>query len=134
MRRAERLLPPLLLAPSVIFLLVFFAWPLVEALLVAFGDGAGGFSLGNFRQMADELNFPDALRNTLLLVAVAVPLQLVMAIGMAQLLGKLDRGRDLYLYCLDHPAGDLGPRRRHPLAVDPRRARLPQQRPCMRSG
>ena len=105
MRRAERLLPPLLLAPSIIFLLVFFAWPLVEALLVAFGDGSGGFSLANFRQMADELNFPDALRNTLLLVAVAVPLQLVMAIGMAQLLGKLDRGRDLYLYVWTIPLG-----------------------------
>ena len=105
MRRAEHLLPLLLLAPSIVFLVVFFAWPLAEALLVAFSDGGGGFSLGNFRQMADDLNFPDALRNTLLLVAVAVPLQLVMAIGMAQLLGKLERGRDLYLYVWTIPLG-----------------------------
>lgn len=105
MRNAERLLPPLLLLPSILFLLVLFAWPLMEALVVAFGDGSGGVTLDHFRQMADDLNFTDALRNTLILVVVAVPLQLALAIGMAQLLGQLGRGRDLYLYVWTIPLG-----------------------------
>ena len=42
MRNAERLLPLLLLLPSILFMLTFFAWTLVEAIAVAFGDPAGG--------------------------------------------------------------------------------------------
>ena len=84
MRRYERTLPNLLLLPSIAFMLIFFAWPLVEAMLVAFGDEAGGWTLDHFRQMADDINYGEALRNTLLLVVIVVPIQLVLAIGLAQ--------------------------------------------------
>ena len=105
-RWGELTLPYLLLLPSVLFLLVFFAWPLVEALLVAFGDEAStGWTLDNFREMADDLNFRDALWNTLLLVVVVVPVQLALAIGLAQLLTRVERGRDLYLYVWTIPLG-----------------------------
>ena len=57
MRPYERALPYLLLLPSIAFMLVFFAWPLVEAILVAFGDEAGGWTLEHFRSMADDINF-----------------------------------------------------------------------------
>ena len=105
MRRLELTLPYLLLLPSVLFMLVFFAWPLVEAVLVAFGDGAGGWTLEHFREMADDLNFQDALKNTLLLVVVVVPIQLALAIALAQLLTRIERGRDLYLYVSTIPLG-----------------------------
>jgi multiple sugar transport system permease protein len=101
----ERTLPYLLLAPSVVFLLVLFAWPLVEALHVALTDPAGAWSLDNFRMMADDLNFADAIRNTVLLVIVVVPLQLLLALGLATLLGKLEKGRDLHLYVWTIPLG-----------------------------
>ena len=105
MRRYERTLPYLLLLPSIAFMLIFFAWPLVEAMLVAFGDEAGGWTLDHFRQMADDINYGEALRNTLLLVVIVVPIQLVLAIGLAQLLTRLERGRDLYLYVWTIPLG-----------------------------
>jgi multiple sugar transport system permease protein len=106
MRKAERVLPVLLLLPSILFLLMFFAWPLVEAILVAFGDPASGaWTLDNFRTMADDLNFQDALKNTFLLVVVVVPLQLVLAIGLAMLLTRIEKGRDLYLYVWTIPLG-----------------------------
>ena len=105
MRRYEWTLPYLLLLPSIVFMLVFFAWPLVEAMLVAFGDPEGGWTLDHFREMADDINFGEALRNTLLLVVVVVPVQLALAIGLAQLLTGLDRGRDLYLYVWTIPLG-----------------------------
>jgi multiple sugar transport system permease protein len=101
----ERTLPYLLLAPSVAFLVLFFVWPLLEAVRVAATDSSGAWSLGNFRMMADDLNFSDAVRNTVLLVVVVVPLQLALALGLAVLLGNLERGRDLHLYVWTIPLG-----------------------------
>jgi multiple sugar transport system permease protein len=101
----ERALPYLLLLPSVLFLLLLFAWPLVEAVRVAFNDDGGAWSLENFRAMADDLNFRDAVRNTLLLVVVVVPLQLALALALAQLLASLPKGRDLFLYVWTVPLG-----------------------------
>ena len=101
----ERAIPYLLLAPSAVFLLVLFVWPLAEAILIAFTDDAGVWSLRNFREMADDLNFGDAVKNTVLLVIVVVPLQLVLALALASLLGNIRRGRDIHLYVWTIPLG-----------------------------
>ena len=95
----------LLLAPSALFMLVLFVWPLAEAISIAFTDESGVWSLQNFRAMADDLNFTDAARNTVLLVAVVVPLQLALALALAVLLGNLHRGRDIHLYVWTIPLG-----------------------------
>jgi multiple sugar transport system permease protein len=106
MRRAlSGLTPYLLIAPSLAFLAAFFLIPLAEALLVAFKGGDGGFSTQNFARMAGDLNFAPALRNTLMMVVVAVPIQLGLALGMALLLQKLERGRDLVLWIWTIPLG-----------------------------
>jgi multiple sugar transport system permease protein len=97
-------LPYLLLAPSLIFLTFLFAWPLVEAFRVAFSTEQG-FTLENFRRMYDDLYFTEALRNTIGLVIVVVPLQLAFALAMSVLLTRLDRGRDLILYVWTIPLG-----------------------------
>jgi multiple sugar transport system permease protein len=101
----ERTLPYLLLLPSVVFLALFFAWPLVEAVLVAFTNAQDEWSLENFATMRGDLNFQDALTNTLWLVAIVVPLQLALALALAVLLTRLERGRDLYLYVWTIPLG-----------------------------
>ncbi|RIH83964.1 L-arabinose transport system permease protein AraP [Meiothermus luteus] len=103
--RTERYLPYALIAPSVLFLLFFFAWPLLEALLLSVRGGGGGWTLENFQRMAADLYFKDALKYTLLLALVVVPLQVVLALGMAMLLGGLSRGRDLFLYVWTIPLG-----------------------------
>ena len=103
-RVPERVLPYLLLLPSLLFLAVFYAWPLVEAIRTAF-TAEGALGLGNFRTMAADLNFRAALRNTVLLVVVVVPIQLALALGLGSLLGRTDRGRDLYLYVWTIPLG-----------------------------
>jgi multiple sugar transport system permease protein len=97
-------LPYLLLAPSLIFLAFLFAWPLVEAFRVAFSTEQG-FTLENFQRMYDDLYFVEALRNTIGLVIVVVPLQLALALAMSVLLTRLDRGRDLILYVWTIPLG-----------------------------
>ena len=100
----DRYLPYLLILPSVLFLLVFFGWPLLSALVLAFREGEG-VGLGNFRRMAQDLYFGDALRNTLFLTAIVVPLQLALALAMGLLLERLGRGRDLFLYFWTVPLG-----------------------------
>lgn len=101
----ERTLPYVLLLPSVLFLLVLFGWPLAEAFVVALSNESGEWTLDNFREMADDLNFADAFRNTVLLVVIVVPLQLALALGLAMLLNHLRRGRDIYLYIWTIPLG-----------------------------
>ena len=100
----RRLLPYALLAPSVLFLLVFFAWPLVQTASIAFRVN-GAWSAGNFVRMAGDLNFTSALRNTFALVIVVIPLQIALALAMALMLQKLKRGRDLVLWIWAIPLG-----------------------------
>lgn len=96
--RSERYIPYVLILPSVLFLLFLFAWPLLEALLLSVRGNGGQWTLENFQRMAADLYFKDALKYTLLLTVVIVPLQVVMALGMAMLLGGISKGRDLFLY------------------------------------
>ncbi len=103
-RDRAALLPYLLLAPSLLFLALFFAAPMVQAFLLAFQD-QGQWSLANFRTVAGDLNFADALWDTLALAVVTVPLQVALALAMALLLEKLPRGRDLVLYVWTIPLG-----------------------------
>lgn len=101
----ERTLPYVLLAPSALFLIALFLWPLTEAFVVAFTDSSGAWSFGNFREMAADIYFTDALVNTLWLVVLIVPLQLGFALALAMMLRNLEKGRDIYLYIWTIPLG-----------------------------
>ncbi len=103
MRRAGPL-PYLLIAPAVLFLAVLFLVPLVQTIALAF-HANGSWSMGNFRRMAGDLNFSDAITNTLEIVIVAVPLQLALALGMAMMLRHVRRGRDILLWIWSIPLG-----------------------------
>ena len=101
---AQRI-PYLLIAPSVIFLLLLFVWPLAETALMAFRSPDGAWSGQYVSKMFGDLNFGIALKNTLILVAVVVPLQMVVALGMAMMLQNMDRGRMAFLYIWTIPLG-----------------------------
>jgi multiple sugar transport system permease protein len=104
-RSLERWIPYLLIAPSLIFLAAFFLIPLAEALVVSFRGAGGALGFDNYRKAYADLNFAPALRNTLILVAVVVPLQVAFALGMALMLQKVSRGRDLVLWIWTIPLG-----------------------------
>jgi multiple sugar transport system permease protein len=100
----SRALPYLLLAPATLFLCVFFLYPFVLVTWEAFSrDGA--VTLDNFRTMAGHWKFPETMRNTLLLVAVVVPVQLALALAMASIVSRLDNGRSAVLYIFAIPLG-----------------------------
>jgi len=94
----KQLTPYLLLAPSAIFLLVFFAWPMVQTLVLAFQDASGAWSLQPVERMAGDLRFGEAVRNTLLFAAVVIPLQMALALAMALLIDSRLKGAGVFLY------------------------------------
>lgn len=92
-----RWLPYALIAPSVVFLALFFVYPVVETMLLSFRVG-GTLGVGNYARMAGDLNFGAAMRNTFALVLVVVPIQIALALGMAMMIQKLGKGRDIVLW------------------------------------
>jgi multiple sugar transport system permease protein len=97
-RPAEERAGWLLAAPAVAFLLVFATYPLAVAValvgmhwdLVTAPSFAG---LDNLRALAGDARFWQAVRNTLLFLAIHVPLQLVAALALALALDRRLAGR-----------------------------------------
>jgi len=96
--RAERFLPFALLLPAVAFLALLIVIPMIQALILAVIAEGGGFTLEHFERMAGDVNFSDAWRNTLLLLILIVPLQIVLALVMALLINSRFRGHGFFLY------------------------------------
>jgi multiple sugar transport system permease protein len=90
-------MPYLLLLPSAVFMTLLFGYPLLSGILQAF-QGPDGFTTANWARMAGEPRFWEAVRNTLLLTAVVIPIQFVFAVGMALLLQAKPRGSGFYFY------------------------------------
>jgi multiple sugar transport system permease protein len=90
-------IPWLLLAPSIVFMLLLFGWPLVQGILTAFRSG-DSFTVDNWTRMFNDAYFGRALRNTLLLTVIVVPVQFVLAIGMALLLQSRPKLAGVHFY------------------------------------
>lgn len=99
-----RILPFVLILPVTLFLCVFFIYPFVLVAQLAFASDTG-FTLGHFREVFSYWKFPISLKNTMLLAAIVVPLQLALSLLMATMVAKMERGRDLVLYVWTIPLG-----------------------------
>lgn len=103
--RTDTLLPYWLLIPSLVYLLVFFMLPLVNAIGLSFRSDDGGFTMQYFLQMIHDLQFVSALKYTFLLVVVIVPIQLVTALLIALLVNTGFKGSRFFLYICTIPLG-----------------------------
>lgn len=92
----------LLLAPSALFMVVFFAWPMVQAILLAV-RGDDGFTLDYVQRMVGDRNFWPAVRNTGALIVAVIPLQFVLALTMALVVTSKIRGSQVLLYVFAVP-------------------------------
>ena len=101
-----RFLPYILILPVTIFLCVFFLYPFVLVAQQAFSTGAG-FTLDNFREVVSYWKFPISMKNTLLLAAIVVPVQLALSLLMATMVSRMQKGRDMVLYVWTIPLGHL---------------------------
>ena len=90
-------IPYLLIAPSVIFLAALFVVPLVQTVWLSVASDAGP-SLANYQTMWNDLNFRDAVENTLLLTAVVVPVQIALSLAMGSMVAKVGAGRETILW------------------------------------
>lgn len=99
-----RALPYLLLLPATAFLCVFFLYPFVLVAIESLTHD-GAYGLDNFQRMATHWKFGAALRNTLLLAAVVVPIQLALSLAMASVVTNLEAGRSTILYVFAIPLG-----------------------------
>ena len=99
-----RYLPYILIFPVTLFLCLFFLYPFVLVAQQAFNTDSV-FSLDNFRSVTSHWKFPISLKNTLYLAALVVPVQLVLALLMATMVNKMEKGRDLVLYIWTIPLG-----------------------------
>lgn len=97
-------MPYLLLLPATLFLAVFFLYPFVlVAIEAASRDGA--WTGENFQRMATHWKFVPAFRNTIVLAAVVVPIQLALALAMASIVSASETGRSTILYIFAIPLG-----------------------------
>lgn len=99
-----RLLPYALIAPVTLFLCIFFLYPFILVAQQAFSTDAG-WSMENFREVTSYWKFPISLKNTMLLAAAVVPIQVALALMMATMVTKMEKGRDLVLYVWTIPLG-----------------------------
>ena len=101
---SARLLPYVLILPVTLFLCLFFLYPFVLVAQQAFSTGSG-FTMDNFRDVTSHWKFPLSLKNTLLLAVAVVPIQVALALLMATMVNKMEKGRDLVLYVWTIPLG-----------------------------
>jgi multiple sugar transport system permease protein len=98
--------PYLLVLPTVLFLGVFFVYPMTQAIWLGITDPqSGAFTWAHLRRMSADLYFRDAIRYTLLITALAVPLQVALALAIALLVNTRFPGYGAFLYLAALPIG-----------------------------
>jgi multiple sugar transport system permease protein len=107
--RTEGILPFALLLPSLVYLVLLILIPMVQALLLAVQADTGELTTAYLERMTTDVNFSDAWRNTLILIVLIVPLQIVLALAMALLIHSRFRGHQwfLYIYAVPLAISDL---------------------------
>ncbi|WP_460126301.1 carbohydrate ABC transporter permease [Stetteria hydrogenophila] len=83
----------------------FVGYPLVEGVRLAFTGEGGGFTLEWVDYLLHSVHskFWDALKYTVLLAGVVIPIEVALAIGLALLLSRRFRGRDAAIYIIVLP-------------------------------
>jgi len=97
--------PYALLLPSVLFLALFFATPMVQAFTLAFQGPDGSFGLASIERMLGDASFRDALLTTIALVVLVIPIQFALAMSMALVINAQLKGQGMWLYVYALPLG-----------------------------
>ena len=101
----RRSLPYLLLVPSVAYLLIFFASPMVQAVGLAFTSTTGEWGLSSLAAMMSDDRFWPAVWTTVILLVVLLPIQLALALAMSMIVTGRLRGKGFWLYVFLLPLG-----------------------------
>jgi len=98
--------PYVLVLPTLLFLGVFFIYPMVQAIVLGITDPQSGvLTWAHFRRMSADLYFRQAILYTLIITAIAVPLQVMLGLAVALLVNSRFRGHAFFLYLTALPIG-----------------------------
>jgi multiple sugar transport system permease protein len=97
--------PYALLLPSLAFLAIFFATPMVQAFALAFQAPDGSFGMASIERMLNDARFMSALTTTVALVIIIIPVQFALAMSMALIINARLKGQGLWLYVYALPLG-----------------------------
>jgi multiple sugar transport system permease protein len=92
----DRIIPYLLLAPTVAVLLALTIYPLIYAIKVSFQTDAGAFTFLNFARLVSDQFFLSALAHTFVYAAIALTSEFLLGLALAMLLHGAIRGRNLF--------------------------------------
>lgn len=96
----------MLLLPSVAYMAVFFLGPLVQGVRLAFTSETGGqWGLSTWQALVHDPGFWSSLWNTLIMLALILPVQFILAMAMALLVTARLRGAGFWLYLFMLPLG-----------------------------
>lgn len=104
-RRRPGWVPYALLLPSVAYLLVFFISPLLQGLRLAFTSESGQYGLVTIHQLLSDPGFWSSVTNTLIMLALILPLQFALALAMSLLVNSKLRGSGFWFYVFMLPLG-----------------------------
>jgi multiple sugar transport system permease protein len=105
-RRKNRTWTPYLLAlPSVVYLVIFFISPLFQGLKFAFSSQSGQYGLATVHQLFNDPGFWSSVTNTLIMLALILPVQLILAMAMALLVNARLKASGFWLYVFMLPLG-----------------------------
>jgi len=94
----QQFLPFLLILPSIVYFVIFFAFPFSQGLWLAFTNRRGELTLANFKELLSSPKFYDAAVNSLLLTIIVVPIQLGLGLIIALLVNTRLFGASKFLY------------------------------------
>ena len=96
--RLRRAMPYMLIAPVLVYYLLFWAQPVLTAVLRSLTDADGAWTLRYYRAVFRDPEFLRAARNTTAIVAISVTLEFVVAFALALLINRRFKGAGMFLF------------------------------------
>ncbi|MCK5128818.1 MAG: sugar ABC transporter permease [Clostridiales bacterium] len=96
--KLKQFTPYMLLAPALIYYIMFWIRPVIKAVFESLTDLEGSLSIANYVEVFKEPVFAEAFGNSMIFAIVSVILQFVIAFMLALLLNKKFKGSNLLLF------------------------------------
>ena len=95
---SKKMIPYWLLAPTALYVLIFWLRPVIGALAMSLKDPSGQLTLANYRAVFTSVSFLPSLWNTAIIAIISVTVEFVIALLLALLLNKKFKGVSLLLF------------------------------------
>ena len=94
----KKMVPYLLIAPVIIYYIIFWLFPVISSIIESFRNVDGIWTLSNYIYIFKDSVFYEALFNTAFLVIFSVTIEFLLAFGLALLIDKKFKGSSVFLY------------------------------------